>query len=226
MRQSQKEEEIQRIVSAITEAISAQKIPPGTRLVENQLIDSLNANRNHVRTALQRLASKHLVSIKTNSGASVAKPSFEEAGDIFSARMVVERGVIECLINRLNDMDIAILKKQLKKEKLAIQSNCRADTIRESGNFHLLLAKLCGNTILEEMMTDLVARSSLIIALFQQSDNAQCCCDEHEKIFQYIVEKDVDSALALLDKHLQHLHLNQNLKLWDGKSINVSNIFG
>ncbi|MEP4548306.1 MAG: hypothetical protein ABJ000_19165 [Saccharospirillum sp.] len=43
-------------------------------MVEAQLVDSLKANRNHIRSALQRLALRRIVSIQPNRGASIAQP--------------------------------------------------------------------------------------------------------------------------------------------------------
>lgn len=225
MIQSQKEKEIQRIVNTITKAICEQQIPPGTRLVETQLAAHLQANRNHIRSALQRLTLKRLVTIKANVGASVTQPSFEETKDIFAARLIVERGVFETLINRLTKMDIALLRKQLKKEKLAIKANSRVDIIRESGRFHLLLARLCKNTVLDEMLNDLIARSSLIIFLYQQHDKALCFCDEHDQIIHHIENKETANAITCLDNHLQHLELLQNMSLWKGKTVDLESIF-
>lgn len=226
MLQSQKEKEIQRIVNTITKAICEQQIPPGTRLVEAQLVDCLQANRNHIRSALQRLTLKRLVTIKANVGASVTQPSFGETKDIFAARLIVERGIIETLINRLTEMDVTLLRKQLNREKSAIQANSRVDIIRESGRFHLLLAKLCKNAVLDEMLNDLIARSSLIIFLYQQHDKALCFCNEHDQIIHHIENKEAANAIACLGNHLQHLELLQNMSLWKGKTVDLKSILG
>lgn len=225
LRQSIKEQEIKRIVDAITGAISAQHIAPGTRLIEGQLIEQFDANRNHIRTALQRLASKHLVTIRPNMGASIAEPSLEEAEDIFAARQIVERGIIETLICNQTPVDIAILKKQLLIEKRAIESKNRAQIIQESGNFHLTLARLSKNKILEEMLIDLIARSTLIVSLYQEKDDAQCACREHDQIAFHIENKNTMEALECMAKHLQNIKLNQNMDLWERRTVNPIKTF-
>ncbi|MGB2222048.1 MAG: GntR family transcriptional regulator, partial [Neptunomonas phycophila] len=50
--------EIERIMTSISQAIVDHRLPPGTRLVESKLVEALQANRNHVRAALQRLAAE------------------------------------------------------------------------------------------------------------------------------------------------------------------------
>lgn len=222
---SKKEQEIDRITEAITTAISEQRLPPGTRLIESQLVKSLNANRNHVRSALQRLALKRIVSIEANRGASVAKPSVQESRDIFAARSVVERGVIEQLVKHSRKMDISLLKRQVQQEQQAIDSGERETIIRESGQFHILLAKLCGNEVLQSMLQDLITQSSLIISLYQRHNEPQCGCNEHSGIIKALEEKDSDAAIAAMHHHLQDIELNLNLDFWESKKVDLGQIF-
>ena len=51
--------EIKRIVERLADAISEHRLPPGARLTEAKLVEVLGANRNHVRAALQKLASEY-----------------------------------------------------------------------------------------------------------------------------------------------------------------------
>ena len=58
-----KQKEVERIIESLSRAVAQHLLPPGTRLVEAQIVDSLNANRNHVQAALQRLALQKIVTI-------------------------------------------------------------------------------------------------------------------------------------------------------------------
>lgn len=222
---SSKETEIQRIADAITSAIAEQRLPPGTRLIESQLVNSLNANRNHVRSALQRLALRRIVSLEANCGASVARPTVQESRDIFAARSVVERGIIEILVRDLRQIDAPLLKKQVQQEQKAIESGCREDIIRESGQFHILLAKLCRNTVLQDVLKDLITQSSLILSLYQRHNEPQCGCNEHTEIIQAIEQKDVEAAIAAMRHHLHDIELNLNLDFWESKKVDFDQIF-
>ena len=219
---SQKEQEIRRITETITKAVAEQRLPPGTRLVEAQLVNSLKANRNHVRAALQRLALRHIVTIETNKGASIAQPSVEEARNVFMARSILERGIIEVLMKNFRQLDISLLKKHIKQEKKAITTGKREDMIRESGDFHLLLAKLAGNPVLEQMLQNLITRSSLIIALYQKSESTLCGCDEHEALIMALESKSTKQALQCMSHHLTEIELSLNLDFWENKKIDLA----
>ncbi len=68
-----KQQEVQRIVEALSLAIAQQRLKPGTRLIETQIVEALDANRNHVQSALQRMMLQHIVTIEPNRGARVAQ---------------------------------------------------------------------------------------------------------------------------------------------------------
>ncbi|MEJ2042987.1 MAG: GntR family transcriptional regulator [Reinekea sp.] len=222
---SKKEQEIQRITNSITKAVSEQRLPPGTRLVEAQLVASLGANRNHVRAALQRLALRHIVSIETNKGASIAQPSVEEARNIFMARSILERGIIEILVKRLRRSDVTLLQKQIQQEQKAVEKGRREDIIRESGEFHLLLARLSGNPVLLDMLRDLITRSSLIISLYQKHNNPQCGCDEHGDIISALETQDAEKTLQCMSHHLHDIEYGLNLDFWENRKVDLGTVF-
>lgn len=226
MKPASKASEIERITNTITRAVAEQRLPPGTRLVEAQLVNSLNANRNHVRSALQRLALRHIVSIQPNRGASIARPSVEEARAVFAARSVIERGIIEILVGGVRRLDTALLKKQRDQEQAAIRSGRREDMIRESGRFHLLLARLAGNPVLEDMLNDLITRSSLIISLYQKNNDPQCGCDEHGDIILAIEVRDPDKAVQCMRQHLNDIEMHLNLDFWETRTVDFNSVFG
>ncbi|MFG1495710.1 GntR family transcriptional regulator [Saccharospirillum sp. HFRX-1] len=221
MKPANKASEIDRIVATIDRAVAEQRLPPGTRLVEAQLVESLNANRNHVRVALQRLALKRIVSIEPNKGASIAQPSVEEARAVFAARSVIERGIIEILVSRRGALNLALLRKQRDQEQAAIERGQREAIIRESGQFHLLLARLAGNPVLEDVLKDLITRSSLIISLYQRHSDPQCGCDEHGDIITAIESRDPQPAIQCMRHHLNDLEQHLNLDFWETRSVDL-----
>jgi len=70
----------------IYEAIGGQELPPGTRLREDQMRQIFGVSRARIRKVFSRLAFEGLVQIEPNRGASVARPSAEEARETFAAR--------------------------------------------------------------------------------------------------------------------------------------------
>lgn len=220
---SRAQAEIRRIMAALTNAIVEHRLPPGARLTEAKLVEVLDANRNHVRSALQKLAAEtKVVELVPNRGAFVAMPSAEEARQVFSARLVLERAIVDGAISRMNAVNRNRLQKQLERERQAMARNDRQQMIRESGNFHRVLARLCGNDVLAELNEALIVRSSLIIALYQETPNVRCSIGEHEAVMEALLAEDRDGALRLMEEHMEdiqkHLLLDRKDRAVDLKA--------
>ncbi len=199
---SKTQQEIDRIAETLLAAIVEQRLPPGTRLVEARLVAVLGANRNHVRSALHRLASQRLVSVLPNRGAIVSQPSVQEARDVFTARLAIESAVLKLAVARMSDRNRVRLIKQLAVEEGAIASGDRRQMIRESGNFHLLLADIAGNHVFTELLEGLIARTSLIIALYQATPDVACTLEEHVRLAECLIKGREDEALHLMTRHM------------------------
>ena len=73
------------------------------------------------------------------------------------------------------------------------------------------LAEAAGHRILTEILTELVARSSLIAMLYQSSNDAHCSTDEHEQFLRICETGHADSAVANMMDHLQRLEASLDL---------------
>ena len=215
-----KQQEVQRIVDALSIAIAQHRLKPGMRLVEAQIVDVVGANRNHVQSALQRMALQHIVTIEPNRGAMVAQPEAREAREIFTARRAIESAIIACITPEKIAAHHAELDAQQLAEKNAANDDDRREIIRELCHFHLLLGKISDNTVLSEILANLMVRSSLIVALYQRNDVPSCQCDEHAAIVSMLKQGNVDRAQAIMLEHLDELE--QQLDLNDASQDTLS----
>ncbi len=74
--------------------LSSRRSSPAPKLPEDTIGERFGASRTIVRTALTRLAGEGLVEMRRNRGAAVAKPTWEEARDVFDVRVGLERLVV------------------------------------------------------------------------------------------------------------------------------------
>jgi DNA-binding GntR family transcriptional regulator len=205
----------QQIRDAIREAIVERRLSPGTKLSESDVGNLFNVSRTLARAALQALSYEGLVSVEKNRGAFVAYPSPEEARQIFAARRLVEPGILREAAAKITRADIQHLKQLLLEEGRLMgergQTARRAE-IKASGDFHLVLAALAGNAIMQRFMEELVARSSLVIALYGQSAASSCGHSEHGDIIAAIENKDLDRACHLMLHHISHIETDLDLR--------------
>lgn len=210
---SARQQEVQRIVDSLSMAIAQHRLKPGMRLVEAQIVDVLSANRNHVQAALQRLALQHIVTIAPNRGAKVAQPEAREAREVFIARRAIEHAVLAGISTGKMALHYDEIEAHLQAGEAAAAREDRRDIIRELSQFHLLLAKISDNQVLSEMLSTLMVRSSLIVALYQRIDTPDCQCREHREVITALRAGEVERAQIIMDEHLHHIE--QQLELDD-----------
>ncbi len=200
-----KQIEVQRIVDALSKAIAQHRLRPGTRLIEAQIVEALKANRNHVQSALQRLAMQRIVTIEPNRGALVSQPSAKEARDVFAARRAIERAIVESITPDAMRQNCQRTAAHMRSERKATSASDRRDIVRELSEFHLLLGEISGNTVLAEILGNLMVRSSLIVALYQRNDHPACASDEHAQIVDALEQGDREKAVRVMIEHLDEL---------------------
>ncbi len=216
----------QQIREAIRDAIVERRLAPGMKLSESDVGALFNVSRTLARAALQALSYEGLVSVEKNRGAFVAYPSPEEARQIFAARRLVEPGIVRSAAEHITAPQLAQLRQLLVEEGRLMgergQSARRAE-IKASGDFHLMLAAISGNLIMQRFMEELVARSSLVIALYGQSSASSCGHSEHGDIITALERKDVDTACHLMLHHIAHIEADLDLR--ERKSFGLKEAF-
>jgi len=206
-----RQQEVQRVVDALSIAIAQHRLKPGTRLIEAQIVEVLSANRNHVQAALQRLALQHIVTIEPNRGAKVAQPSARESREVFIARRAVEDAVISGINPGKIEQHREEIEDHLLAEQRALVSGDRRDIIRVLSQFHRLLAKISDNQVLIEILANLMVRSSLIVALYQHNESPACQCGEHAAVLDALRTGDNAMARTLMNQHLHRLEQQLDL---------------
>ncbi|MBZ9788539.1 GntR family transcriptional regulator [Rhizobium sp. 3T7] len=216
----------QQIRDAIRDAIVERRLSPGTKLSESDVGNLFNVSRTLARAALQALSYEGLVSVEKNRGAFVAYPSPHEARQIFAARRLVEPGILREAAARITPSQIQHLKQLLLEEGRLISERgqtARRAEIKASGDFHLTLASISGNAIMQRFMDELVARSSLVIALYGQSTISSCGHSEHGDIVAAIERNDLDEACSLMLHHIAHIEADLDLR--ERKSVGLREAF-
>ena len=216
------EDRAQAIRDHLRDAIVDRRLAPGTKLSESEVGSLFDVSRTVVRAALQTLAFEGLVRSERNRGAFVANPSPDEARQVFASRRLIEPGIALAACERVGPHDIAAFSAQLDSEGRFLAErgpSARRSEIRASGDFHLLLAKVAGNAILQRFMEELVARSSLVIALYGRSGASSCGHVEHLGIVEALDGRDGERAASLILRHIDHIEADLDLRVRAGLAL-------
>lgn len=191
-----------RVRHAIVEAVLAHRLPPGTRLVETRLCEAFGVNRSLLRRVFVRLAGDKVIELQHNKGAIIAQPGPEEMRQVFEARRLIENGIIRELGKKATPESLAAVRELITQEHAAYKAGEWSKWVRLSGEYHLQVARLLGNTELEDILRSLIARTTLMIALYDSLGSNVCSFDEHNDILKALENGDGEQACALMGAHL------------------------
>ncbi len=196
------------IVESLSKAIVEHRLQPGAKLVEQKLADHFGVSRTLVRQALYQLQQQRLVAIEPARGAFVAAPSLQEAQEVFEVRRMLEAEMTRMFVRQITPMQIRTLSAHLLAEKAAVAQTNAHGRVDALGGFHVLIAQLLGNTVLESMLRDLLSRCALITLMYQSVQGAQDSNQEHVRIVAAMVAKDEKLAVRLMEEHLLNVVSN------------------
>ena len=213
------------MAARIATAIHEHRLLPGTKLGEDRLANIFNTSRARVREVLARMARDQMVELFPQRGAFVAKPSIEQALDVFEARRLIEPGIVRRLVLNMDNSKIRRLQTHLKQEREARANSDKRATVRLSGEFHVLLAELAGNSALLRSMRELSTLTCLTISLYESAVNTCCLVDEHEAVVDAIIAGNGELAEQLMLSHLDHIQGSLRLEA-DADDADLEQILG
>ncbi|WP_181409872.1 GntR family transcriptional regulator [Martelella alba] len=191
------------IYREIFDAIVEGRLAPGAKLGQDDLGRVFGVSKTRIRPILYRLTDQKIVVIEPMRGAFVARPSIEEARAVNAARQIVEEGVIRAVTRKVQPRQLKILREIVAEEKRARGHGDNGRAHRLTGEFHRELARLTGNEVMVDLVSELVTRDSLVVSLYQRPAYAGCSLDGHGVLIDRIAAGDEDAAARAMRHHLQ-----------------------
>lgn len=203
------------------------RLAPGTKLKEVALADVFGVTRNVIRKALVRLANDRLVELRPNRGAVVANPTVAESRDLFAARRVVEGAIVDRLARQATPAQVRELRDHAKRESEAYRRGEMRAGLKLSIEFHQVLGRMAGNSVLAEMLEQLIVRTPLVVVAYRSHRTDPSCANhEHEDIIDALAKGNPDRAVKATQDHLATLESQLNLRDDEEPSSDLAAIFG
>lgn len=208
----------EKVTDYIKEQIQSGKYKEGERIPgEREMAIELDVSRNTVREAYKILEAYGYLIAKHGSGFFVAPESEQirkmidgfilsdsQINELFAVRRLLEEEIVALAAINRTEEQLQKLDKIIKDAtKIASEGNDYEKLLEHDINFHLYLAEMSGNKIMNRIMHHLIdlmkkARTYSI----QIPNRAKWSVSEHEKILQAIKDGDERSAKSLMKEHL------------------------
>jgi DNA-binding GntR family transcriptional regulator len=199
------------IYERLLAAVAEHRLPPGMQLVEDRLAKVFDVSRTKIREAIGRLVVERIAIDIPNRGAFIASPSAEQAREVFAVRRLIEAEIVRLVCAKAGARQVAMLRAHVAKEARTRATDKPHRMIPLSGEFHLLLAEMAGNSILLRTMRELESLTSLIITLYDAPGRRSCPYDDHPLLVDAIVAGDAVLAAKLMKSHLDHVEHSLDL---------------
>lgn len=214
------------IYRSISDAIIEHRLKPGARLREDALSEVFGVSRTGIRKILQRLALEQLVTLTPRRGASVTRPTADEAKDVFDARQMIECGLMPEVARRITEADVRELRDMARREREALKSGEQSTAIKLSAAFHERLARLSGNATLAEFVGRLCSRSSLILAVYGNAGHLGCESHDHDDLIGHLETGNGERAQAFMSRHLKAIEASLSIVEEEEEAPDLHSIFG
>ena len=117
-------------------------------------------------------------------------------------RLGLERLVMSRLTGHLTRDQIKELEAHVEQEERA-RGNNEPLSIRLATEYHILLAKMTGSSVLARYVSEFSSRCGLILSLYSRPHSSECAVNEHHAVIAALVAGDVGRACAVMEEHLE-----------------------
>ncbi len=194
------------IADAVTGAILAQALPPGTKLGERELAQACGTSRAVVKQAMLILGETGLVETRKNRGASVARLTTQEAYDLFEALTVLEQGVAVQLMQRMAPAEWDVLQEHVDLVQTHMDENNNDAADRQGPQFHTHFISLLGSKAVSALHQQLVRRSTLLRMLYVNRRYHRCRLnDDHQVLIDLLRAKEADAVFRHIEDHYRSI---------------------
>jgi DNA-binding GntR family transcriptional regulator len=188
----------------IKEMIFDQKLIPGQRLVNQDLVDKLNMSRTPIINALNRLVQDGFVAFESFRGFYVKPIDLQEVWDAFGVREALEVYTVEQAIKLSDDGDIRELEDKLREHADYQPHYYTRKKFLLDSNFHFQIAAMTKNDVLKWLLK----RNFEHIYLRARLENYDIqrmavAADEHNRIVRKMKNKDIIGSIELMRNHIQ-----------------------
>ncbi|MCI0993848.1 GntR family transcriptional regulator [Pseudomonas corrugata] len=189
------------IESALREAILDGRLPCGTALRQQELADLFGVSRMPVREALRQLEAQSLLNVVQHKGAVVAPLITNNAIETYALRAVLESFALRLSVPLLDADDLALAAHYI--EQLEAQTD-HAEIGKLNRLFHMSLYHKAPNSKLLDLIERELNEEERFLRFHLSSMGlGKLTQDDHRALLEAARTKDIDTAVTLLERHLE-----------------------
>lgn len=194
------------VAAQLREAIVADRLKAGQRIVEREIAEAMRTSRGPVRDALLQLESEGLVVRYPHRGTFVARLTIKDAEEIYSLRQGIESLAVEHLLKRASSTDLKELDDLVQEMADRIEGSYNISEATELDMaFHRALCRISGHKRALAAWEALSGQTRVLLMsrITRQPRNFQeLVVVWHRRLVEALRERNLELAQEELRKHL------------------------
>jgi Transcriptional regulators len=186
------------------------KLRQGDKLTEQQICDEYNVSRTPVREAFRQLELEGFIEMIPNRGAFVTGFSPQDIQDMYELRKSYEVLAVKWAIERITKEEYEKLEEAFEFMEFYTQKKDVEKMLNINMSFHELIYKASHNRMLFHILSSYqlyIKQSKASTRSEVTSNYLNEILQEHRAIFEAFKEKDSDSGVAAISRHLDNAKL-------------------
>jgi DNA-binding GntR family transcriptional regulator len=180
------------------------RLPPGTRLDEDQLIADLGVGRTPLREAVARLRHEGLVVVLPRRATIVAPLDLADLHQLIEARIVIETDVARRAAGRIGLAEAAALGEIVAAAQVAAAAGDHDAYLDGDKRFHDAVADACGNVHLAQADKHVNMLSMRFWHLGFRLAGPPSGGDHHSRLLAALGSGDGEAARKLTLEHIEN----------------------
>ena len=189
-----------RVAEILRSRITEGRLPPGTRLSEEDIGSALGVSRNTLREAFRLLTHERLLVHEFNRGVFVRRLTVADVHDLYRFRRLLEGGALRSASPSARFDDV---RRAVEEGEEAAAAGRWVDVGTANMHFHQALAALAGSPRVEEAMRHVLAELRLVFHVMAapQTFHEPYLAD-NRRIVELLESGDREGASEALERYL------------------------
>ncbi|MBQ7942881.1 MAG: GntR family transcriptional regulator [Lachnospiraceae bacterium] len=193
------------VFNTLRQAILTGEMKPGERLMEIHLANKLGVSRTPIREAIRKLELEGLVIMIPRRGAEVAQITWKNLKDVLEVRKVLDVLAIELACERMTREELAQLKTACEEFEAATITQDATVIAKADVALHDIIVASTRNDRLIQLVNNLAEQMYRYrFEYIKDMSQHHILVEEHNAMYQSILQKDKESAAAVVRKHVDN----------------------
>ena len=192
-----------RIQGVLLEGILTGALPPGERLLVEDVAERFGVSKIPVREALKALEADGWVTSQPRRGTYVRELSASELDEIFEMRRLLEPYSVRQAALRRTDAQLETLAQLLAQIETALQAADVVGLTQANRRIHSVMADAAGNSLLCESIVKLELQLQRYFVAVNWQHRRESI-DQHLHIYEALRDRNAELAERLTLEHLDH----------------------